>query len=186
VRTLSPRERVLLVVGAIAAVGFVCIFGLILPMRDSAGKLAQTAASLRAKVKEANRMYSEVPKVVEEIATLRADTLGLMFDAADARVGVMREIDRLAAELDLTVASLRPGEAEAVAGCVKYPTTFVVESDFSRLVRLLYELEQPDHRLWVEGVEITASRTGGGRLRATLHVAAYVAAPRSEEEHAEA
>jgi hypothetical protein len=61
-------------------------------------------------------------------------------------------------------------------GAVKYPATFQVEAGFSDLVRLMFELEQPERRLWVEGVEISADRQVGGRLQATFYVAAYAEA----------
>ena len=180
-RQLSARERVLLAVGAVALVGFVYIFGLLLPVRDRAGKLAHTEALLCAKIEDAARIYQETAGIEADIAAVRAQTAELMFPAADVRVGVMREIDRLASELGLTVTSVRPEEAEPVAGSLKHPTTFRVESDFGRLMRLLYELEQPTHRLWVAGLEISPGRKGSDQLQARFYVAAYTPARRGGE-----
>jgi hypothetical protein len=48
---------------------------------------------------------------------------------------------------------------------------------------MLYELEQPPHPLWVEGVEISSDRTASNEARAKVSVAVYTLRSASEREH---
>lgn len=183
-RRLSRRERGLIAAAVAALVIFVYAFGLLLPMRDRAQKLAQQEASLDRKIAEAERMYRGVPELVADIARLRRQVDRLMFQAEETPVAMVQELDGLASDLGMTVTSVDPGDPEQVAGCVRYPMTLKVDSDFASLMRLLYALEQPEHRLWVEGVEITSARRGAGELGATFYVAAYAAGKESEDAEA--
>jgi Tfp pilus assembly protein PilO len=97
---------------------------------------------------------------------------------------VMREVSQLSRDLGLRLTSIKPGEPESVQDCIRYPLTFRVEADLAHIVRLLYEVEQPEHRLWVEGLEIGPGPRGGSDLAATVHTATY--AVRSTREAADA
>jgi hypothetical protein len=61
-----------------------------------------------------------------------------------------------------------------------------LEADFSDLVLLMFALERPGRRLWVEGVEISAGRQARGRLQATFYVAAYAESEEGEVEDGQA
>jgi hypothetical protein len=92
----------------------------------------------------------------------------------------VREIEKLSKELGVTVTSFRPGQSESADGSTRHPAVFKVDADLGKIVRLLYELEQPSRRLWVEGVEVAAARQGEKTLTATIYVAAYSPARESE------
>jgi len=183
-RQLSGREKALLILGGVALVLFVYLFGLLLPTLDTAARLARAEASVNEKVATAARMYGKRSQIEQEIYALRTQTAELMLSTADVRVAVMRKIDALASAYGVSVTSVRPDEPEPMSGFVKYPTTIEIESDFAHLVRLLYELEQPANRLWVEEVKISSGRGKTDELRATLQVAVY--APRTEREEGDA
>ena len=181
-RSLTRREQSLVVVAAVALVAFLLAFGLILPTRNRAAKLARQEQALSMKISEAASMYLEALREAEEIAGLRAELRDLMFPHKDASIALVREIDRLTSELNVRVTGIRPGEVEPVAGSLRCPMTFTVESNFADIVRLLYELERPQRRLWVEGVEMTSSPPQAGELQANIHVAVYVQPGGGEED----
>ncbi|MCJ7797041.1 MAG: type II secretion system protein M, partial [Thermoleophilia bacterium] len=98
--------------------------------------------------------------------------------------GMVGEIEKLSKELGVTLTSIRPGEVESADGSTRHPVTLKVEADLGKIVRLLYELEQPSRRLWVEGMEIASPRQTEGKLTGTVYVAAYSPLPESEAENA--
>jgi len=175
------RERLLIVVAAAVLVGFVLVFAVALPMVDRAGKLATDTQELRDRIAEASRMYESLPAMREESASLGAELRGLTKPTAE----VARELDELTSDLGIRLTSVRPEDPEPVAGCLKHVTTFNVETDYAHMIRLLYELEQPGHRLWVEEIRISPPRRGANELQLIITVAAYVVRA-SEESDAEA
>lgn len=186
-RRLSTRERFLVTFGGVALVGFALVFALILPMADRARSLARDEAALRDAIAEAAKMYEAAPAIRADVESLRAQVARLMFPRENVKVEVVREIDRLASELDLRVTNVRPpGEPESVADCVRYTMSFKAESTFAKSVRLLYELEHPERRLWVEEVDIGRGREAGVELQIDVQVAAYVPTKAGEEDDVEA
>lgn len=175
------RERLLIVAAAVVLVGFVLVFVVALPMVDRSGKLATDTKELRDRIAEASRMYEGLPAMRDESASLAAEVGSLTKSKAD----VARELDELTSDLGIRLTSVRPEDPEPMAGCLKHVTTFNVETDYAHMIRLLYELEQPGHRLWVEQVRISPPRRGAGELQVIITVAAYVVRP-SEESDAEA
>jgi hypothetical protein len=173
-------------VAALALVAFVLVFGVALPMADRAASLAVKQSKLRAQIAEAAKLFGRTPAMEQEIETLRADSAKLVVAHGDPKVAVVHEIDQLASDLNLRVTSMKPpGDAEPVGGLLRYPASFKVESDFSHVVRLLYELERPERRLWVETVEITTSgRAAGDELQVSISVAVYVPGTGGEQDHA--
>jgi hypothetical protein len=79
---------------------------------------------------------------------------------------------------------VRPAEPEYADDCTKFPTTFEVQSSFTDLVRLLYELERPPYSLWVEGTEVNVDRDASG-LRAAVTVSVYSCQPEGKPDDAE-
>ncbi len=179
-RQLSAREKRLLLIGAAALVVFVYVAGLILPLSNRSRELAEELELLEGQVERADMMYRGAEAAASDIAALQEQTQALMFPDEEVRVGMVRELERLAREAKFTITSIRPEEPETADGSVKYPVTFEVEADFPELVRLMFDLERPSRRLWVEGVEISAPRRGEEKLRATLYVAGYAQAQESE------
>jgi Tfp pilus assembly protein PilO len=173
-RRASRRERLLLIGGFSALALFLLIFFLLLPMRDTARALALQEKSLTATVERAQRMYREMPAAQQETKQLRSEVQELFRpEQGDVQADLLREIAQLTSDLGVRLTSIRPGEPEPLAKCVRYPVGFRVETDFPHLVRLLYELEQRPHRLWVEGVEVGPGAAGGSGLLIFLHAATY-------------
>lgn len=182
-RRLSTRERLLVTLAGIALVVFALAFAVIRPMADRAGGLARDEAALRNAIAEATEMYEAAPAIRAEAEDLRAQVARLMFPRENVKVEVVREIDRLAADLGIRIANVKPpGEPESLADCLKYTASFTVTSTFAESVRLLYELEQPGRRLWVEKVDIGGGREAGGELQINVQVTAYVPAKAGEED----
>jgi Tfp pilus assembly protein PilO len=185
-RQLTAREKVIVSLGAAALVIFAYAFGLLLPARRTLADALQQQAQLTDQLNRTERMYREAMAARQQIAALNQQSQGIMFPSADVQSGMVREIEKLSKELAITVTSIRPGEAEAADGSTRHPAVFKVEADLGKIVRLLYELEQPSRRLWVEGVEIASSRQGESTLAATVYVAAYSPSPESEADNAAA
>ena len=186
-RQLSQRERMLVLFAALALIGFILVFVIGLPMRNRSLSLARDVDNLRHEIAQAKSLYAQMPEIQTEIQELRARAAGLMLEKSNVKVEVVHEIDRLTSDLGMSVTGVTPpGDAEPVSGCLKYTASFRADSSFSEIVRLLYKLEQPSRRLWVEGIEITPGRKGGEALHVDVHVAVYVPAPESEEQDAEA
>jgi hypothetical protein len=175
------RERVLVIAAAAVLVVFVLVFAVALPMVDRAGRLAADTKELTDRIAEASRMYEGLPAMREESVSLAAE----VGDLTKSRADVARELDGLTSDLGIRLVSVRPEDPEPVAGCLKHVTTFNVETDYAHMVRLLYELEQPEHRLWVEEVRISPPRRGADELQVLITVAAYVVGV-TEESDAEA
>lgn len=185
-RQLSLRERRLLLIAAVALVLFVYVAGLILPLGNRSKGLTEELELLRGQAERAEMMYAAAEAAVTDIAALREQTQALMFLEGDVRVGMVRQLESLAREAKLSITSIRPEEPQSADGVMKYPATVKVEADFSELVRLMFDLEQPDSRLWVEGVEISAPRRGEEKLQATFYLATYMQPDESEDPDAEA
>jgi len=187
VRRLSRRERFLIAVTAVAVIGFALVFGLILPMVARAAQLARDEAEYRDVIAEAASLYEAAPAIEAEVADLRSEAARLMFPREEAKIAVVHQIDELAAEVGLRlIRVVPPGDPEPAAGCLKYSASFRADSTFAEAVDLLYRLEQPDRRLWVEGVEITSGRGAGDELQINVQLAVYVPVEAGEEDDAEA
>jgi len=180
VRRLSPRDRVLLFSSVAMLVVLALLFGVTLPMNDRMGKAAGEVSKLRRELAEAAAMYQQSPALRQEIGKLRSTATELSRPDADVGPDMIREIDRMAKDLGLTLINVRPAQPEAEGDCGKYAATFEVQSDYARLMRLLWELEQPPHPLWVEGVQISSERGGPGEMRTRISVAVYTLKPPSE------
>lgn len=180
-RQLSHRERRLVIIAAAALILFVYVAGLILPLSGKSRALTEELELLRGQTERADMMYAAAETAVSDISALRQHSQELMFVEGDVRVGMVRELEVLARQAKLAITSIRPEEPQSTEGAVKYPATVKVEADFADLVRLLFDLEQPDRRLWVEGVEISAPRRGEEKLQATFYVEAYTPPDESED-----
>ena len=185
-RQLSARERRLLLIAVAALVAFVYFAGLLLPLSNRSRELGDELELLRGETERADMMYAAAEAAASDIAALREQTQALMFPDGDVRVDMVRELERLAREAKLTITSIRPEGPQSTDGSVKYPATFKVEADFSELVTLMFNLEQPSRRLWLEGIEISAPRRDEEKLQATFYVVTYAQADESEEQDVEA
>ncbi len=186
-RRLSSRERFLIAIASAALVVSVLVFGLILPMARRAAQLARDEAEYREVVAEAASMYEAVPAIEAEVADLRSEAARLMFPREEAKIAIVHEIDDLAAEVGIRLIQVvPPGDPEPAAGCLKYSASFRADSTFAQAIDLLYRLEQPDRRLWVEGVEITSARGAGEGLQINVQLAVYVPVEAGEEDDAKA
>ena len=185
-RQLSLRERRLILIAAAALIVFIYFAALILPLGSKSSALTEELELLKGQAERAEMMYAAAEAAVSDISALREQTQELMFVEGDVRVGMVRELESLASGTALSITSIRPEEPQATEGAMKYPATIKVEADFSELVRLLFDLEQPDRRLWIEGVEVSAPRRGEQKLQATFYVEAYTQPDESEETDAEA
>jgi len=173
----AGSERTLVLMGAIALVLFGYVFGLLLPLNRQAGDLTRDRIAFEGQLERADNMYTSAQRAEEEIVKLKEQTAAMMFPQSDVGVEMVRRLERLARETQLTITSIRPEDSEAIDGAIRYPATFKVEADFADLIDLMYKLEQPDTRLWLEGVEIQAPRRDEDKLQATFYVAAYGSAP---------
>jgi Tfp pilus assembly protein PilO len=183
-RQLTPREKVIVSIGAAALVVFAYGFLLLLPARRALSGAVSQQAEYRDQLSQAERMYREAIAARGEIAGLRGQSQSLMCPWPDVMSGMVGEIEKLSKELGVTLTSIRPGEVESADGSTRHPVTLKVEADLGKIVRLLYELEQPSRRLWVEGMEIASPRQTEGKLTGTVYVAAYSPLPESEAENA--
>lgn len=185
-RQLSIREKRLLPIAAVALVLFAYVAGLIIPLSNKSEALAAELEQLKGNAERAEMMYAAAEAAAGDIAALREQTEKLMFLEGDVRVGMVREIEKLARQANLSITSIRPEEPQSTEGAMRYPATVKAEADFPQLVRLLFDLEQPDRRLWVEGVEIAAPRRGEDQLQATFYLEAYTHLDESEKPDADA
>ncbi len=184
-KQLGPEHRRLLGIGAAALIAVLYVVGLLLPLNAKTRELSSEMESLKGAVERSQMMYHAAQAAESDVAALQEDMRALMFPDGDVRVSMVRELERLAAETGLTITSIRPEQPERAGGAMKYPATFRVEAAFSDLVLLMFELEQPARRFWVEGVEISADRKGQAKLQATFYVAAYAQFEEDEAEDAE-
>jgi Tfp pilus assembly protein PilO len=181
VKRLSARERVLLVAAGGTLIILVLVFAVMLPMLDRGVTLTARTRQLSARMERALSVYRTMPQTEKQLAALREEIGRVVRGETAAAEEVVRDIDHLTADLGLRLESLRPGKAERVSGCVRYPATFDVVSGYASIVRLLYALEQPEHRLWVEAVKISPSGGSENELRASVRVVAYTLEGSSEE-----
>src|SRR5574340_309664 len=173
--TGSPRrEKPVLIAAGAALAAFLLLFFVALPMRDTAKNLRGQIRTLTTAVDEAQTMYRQLPAAEEEVKRLKADTSQLFLpENAEVTPSLVREISQLNSDLGVDLSSIRPAEPEVAGNGMKYPVTFRVDADFSHIVRLLFELEQPPHRLWGEGIEITPGAKGETGHSALIYVSAY-------------
>jgi Tfp pilus assembly protein PilO len=176
---LSLRERVLLSLALLALVTFVSLALLLLPLRRQSSRLSGEEKSLQQKIADAELMYRSLPRVKEELADLQSKIAALSRVQPNPTPDVVREIERLTSSLGVQLSSVRPAEPEYADNCTKFPTTFEVQSTFSDLTHLLYELERPPYNLWVEGAELNADREANV-LRAAVTVSVYSCKPDSK------
>jgi len=185
-RQLAPREKALVAFAVTALVIFAYVFGLLLPERRALGDARRWQGQLKDQLAQAELMYREAAAAQQQVAALGAQSQSIMFGSSDVQSGMVTEIEKVSKELGVAVTSIRPGDPDSADGSTKHPAVFKVETDLGNIVRLLYELEQPGRRLWVEGVEITSARKTGGALAATIYVAVYSPSHESEAKNGEA
>ncbi len=180
-RKMSRRDRILLGVWAAGLVIAALAIGVARPMQKRWSSLKRDIASLQKSISEAEAMYRETPAVEAEAAQLGAVVNTLSRPSDEVGPAMIREIDQLTRELGVQLLTLRPGDVKDLDVCKKHTAVFEVESDFGRMTRLLYRLEEPPLRLWVEGVEISSDRTPENKVRAKVSVAAYTVEPTGEK-----
>jgi len=185
-RQLSPRERIFVTLGGIFVFLAIYLWGFLLPLRGKSYRLRQEATTLRSQIEQSQLMYQEAPSIADEIHDLDRHVEAVMFPERDLRSGMVRSLESLSSEFDVTITSIRPADPETVDGAVKYPATVRAVAELPRLVRLLFELERPERRLWVEGIEITSARQTDEELQATIYLAVYGPADESEVDDVDA
>jgi type II secretory pathway component PulM len=182
-KQLSSRDQALAVLGGVGLIVLVLFLVVAMPLRSQGAKLERQAQALQKQITEAEKAYREVPTLKEQIKTAETQLGTLTRSKTNPIPDVVREVNKLTKELKVRVTSTRPSEPEYAETYVKYATTFEVQAAFEDLVRLLYELEQPPHNLWVDGAELDRDdRTG--QLRATITVSVYTRRPASKADHA--
>lgn len=184
-RRLSPRERASVAVVGAALVLALAVLLVAVPMRERTRELRVRKQELSERLDEAQRLRRELPGLKGEIAKLHGKTKELFRpDPKTVAPEVMREVARLSSDLGLRLASVQTREPEPLGPCVRHPFGMRVEAPFAPIVRLLYELEQRQGRLWVEGVEISPGPRGGNTLYGYFHLATYTVRPKGEDEEA--
>jgi len=173
VKRLSRRDRVLLATWAAVVVILAVVVALVLPVRRQWRKVSSEVLGLQRAIAEAATMYRQAPQLTKEIANLRATAHALSRSDSEVGSAIIKQVDQLSKDLGVRLLSIRPGEPQVVESCRKHTVVFEVECDFSRIARMLYQLEQAPPQLWVEGVEISSERMAGEEVRAKLTVAAY-------------
>ena len=184
-KTITTREKNLLLVGALVLILFVYAFVLLFPAQRALGDLAAEKVRLESQLEHANTLYRRAEGATSEIAALRQHMGEFLFPDPETTVASVRALEKLAGETGAVITRIRPEDPSVADGLIRYPATVRVEATFSELVRLLYELEQPDTRLWVEGTEIAAGRQSGDDLQATIYVATYRQAEEGESDDVE-
>jgi len=170
---ISRRDRVLFAAAVAAVAGFLIVLLVVIPMRARARSLAAEATTLAAKIDGALQMYRQMPAAEEDVKKLRGKTAELFWPETDVTPEVIREVSQLSSDLGIRLSSIRPSAPEKVGNGLRHPVTLRMETDFPHVVRLLYELEQRPHCLWVEGVEISPGSRGSSQLGVLVHVATY-------------
>ena len=179
-KRLSRRDRVLLAIWAALLLALALVIGVALPMRSRWRKLDGEVLSLQRKIADAAAMYRQAPELRGEIKELRDTAQALSRPGEQVGPLIIREVDQLTKDLGIRLLSVRPGESQTLEQCRKHTAVFEVECDFADIARMLYELEQPPHPLWVEGVEISSDRTADNEVRAKVSVAVYTLRSASE------
>lgn len=185
-KRMSSRDRALLITAGAAIAAFAFTFGIALPSADQMADLSRDIGELKSKLARATKMYAQAPAIESEIAASQEALSALAHPEGEIIPAIVREIESRAADLGLTVSSIRPAEPVPTDGCLRYPIRIEVEANCDRVVKLLYELEKEGSRLWVEGVEVNAERGATSALRTTVNIAVYALLPLSEESDDEA
>ena len=172
-RSIGQRDRVLMAAAASAFVAFIVVVFVVIPLRERARNLAAEAETLTTKIKGAAQMYQQMPAAEEEVKKLHAKMAEVFVAGIDVTPDVIRDVSQLSNDLGIQLSSIRPSEPEKVDNALRYPISIRFETDFPHVVRLLYELEQGPHRLWVEGVEVSPGSRGSTLLGVIVHVATY-------------
>lgn len=172
-RGLSAREKSVLAGGVIVAVLFGYLLVLLLPTQRAAATTERARNRLQEQLAESERMYREAVAAKAELPALHAQLGAVYFPSPELQSGAIREIEQLTKELNITLTSIRPGEVETKDGSTKQPLAIKVESDLGRIAQLLYDLEKPERRLWVEGIEITSAKQTGDTLAVTVYLAVF-------------
>jgi Tfp pilus assembly protein PilO len=183
-RTLTQQQKqgLGIAVGAAVLLGYFLL--LLLPAQRAAGKASRELLRTTTQLTEAEQMYRESLAAKTELAELRKQATSAYLTAPDIQASAIKEIERLTRELNITLVSIRPGEMETKDGSSKHPIEIKLESDLGRIVQFLYDLEKPERRLWVEGVEITSAKQTGDTLSATVYLAVYEPAPEGDDNNA--
>jgi Tfp pilus assembly protein PilO len=172
-KRITQRDRALVLAAVAAASAFLLVLFIVIPMRDRAKSLAAQTAALTAKIDQAAQMYRQMPAAEEEVKKLQAKIVEVFRGSSDVTPEVIRDVSQLSNDLGVQLSSIRPSEPEKVGNGLRYPVSLRFETDFPHVVRLLYELEQGPHRLWVEGVEVSPGSRGSNLLGVIVHVATY-------------
>lgn len=171
---LSPRERIVILVGLGAALLIAVPTLLTAPASGKGGSLASEQRRLDA-------VTAKVAQASEELARLRKN-VDARVSAASPRqlVQEMVQSAQAAARVaKLRIADVKPLHPEASAGIQSVPVELTLTSAFPSAVRFLYELQRNAKQFRVERLRLVNGDARKDRLDMDVRIVAYV---RSAEE----
>ena len=183
-KRLSRRERVLLWICLGVVGGFAALIFVIGPLMDSQYRLSSEIRQQTRKLDEAELAGRRLEALGRETKELETEIAGAVREGSDLGPLVLRELGIIASQLDLRFSSVHPLDPEEKQGLRRYPFQLELDAPFPEFTRFLFELETPEHSLFIERVDIGPAHREPGSVHAKVRVAAYGALTAEEEKQA--
>lgn len=173
IERLNPRERIIVLVGASAALLIILIAGIILPYRAALQRLDDRIVARRQQIVEARTLVQRIQAMQAEAAMterrLKPAQPTALVPAIEALVG------RIAGRENLL--GVRPQPVTAPSGFRQEKVEVQLEKiRLEQLVRLLHAINSADACLQTDGLKVRPRFENSALLDVTLVVSAFVRA----------
>ena len=167
-KTLSLRERILILVGLCVAVAVA--WAVWMPNQPAG------ARSLAVEQRDARKVSAELASVQEEVAGLESEIQKRMIDGAPRKlVKEMVQTSQAAAKTaGLQIDDLKPLDLQNTPGFRRVPLQISLSAPFAKVARFLYELQLHKERYHVDQLRMSTANAQTDRLDIELQLVAFV------------
>lgn len=167
-KTLSPRERLLVLVGLCVAV---VVIGIALFPNRPAG-----ARSLAEEKRRAREIAAELSRTREEVANLEASIDERMVAGTPRQLvrEMIQTAQAAAKTAGLEIEDLKPVELQNTPGFRRVPVQISFSAPFPKAARFLYELQRKRDRYHVDQLRMSTANAQTDRLDLELQLVSFV------------
>lgn len=146
----------------------VCGYHFLAPMPD-------VKVASKKKALEQTKLHEELRKFRDEVKVGRKVTEQRLWveDADQLGASVMSVVDTIASEQQVKVQAFRPQRTVSNSGLIRYPYLVVVTGSFPRIATMMERIAEPETKIAVTSVQISATDGVSDIVTASLGVSAF-------------
>lgn len=172
---LSIKNRNLLVTLLLAGGTLAYVFLLFLPTQRATSQLYDQLLAEQNYVTQSQALDNSIREVEAKLTSARefANHWQSSAPSPQAMAPTFGAITRAASEAQVEMLSFDPQETDALESITRAPVALSCTGTFPQVFRFLQHLESLDHTIWVEDLQLTASREAPNSVRCELTLAVF-------------